>query len=434
MKEPFMFEPWPFEAEYEFWNETGELNPEFLEEEWEGENNGNTPPGPTLTAAPRVLTYTTNEVIDNRISVPAQHSLVRLSKNPATSADAVAMLQEIKAGRLAGIYCVNWEKSAQRALRLGSNWWSVIPQGEDAVLMLDPDNLSAGVPLIAFRRDLAPDCGLLAGEGRFSASPSRLDAALIRVWQIYLHYRQGIIQPCAATSNGRTSVSFQAKQGGSIPATMPALCQNAVNLILYASGFPPPQGRGRLDNRDFSLVAARSRVTPKVPVAIANIWQLLDHLLRMPIGSIDKLYLLGHGVELQDTRHTPLGLLRLSFGRTGDQLDNFTLNNPAVINFISTNQLWNRFREGARIIVVACGHEQPLNVLALLDSLGNRFRVCVEGFGQSLCIFRPGRQIGIRPSTSRPCPQQPTGDLLEQLSTNLSSCSCPWPDIRCTKL
>jgi len=50
-----------------------------------------------------VLTYSTRDVIDKRISVPAQHSVVRLSKNPATSADAVGMLEEVKAGRLAGI-------------------------------------------------------------------------------------------------------------------------------------------------------------------------------------------------------------------------------------------------------------------------------------------------------------------------------------------
>ena len=88
------------------------------------------------SAKPRVLTYSPNDVIDDRISVPAQHSLVRLSKKKATSSNAVGMLEEVKAGRLAGIFCVNWEKSAQRALRFGKSWWTVIPKGEDAVLCL----------------------------------------------------------------------------------------------------------------------------------------------------------------------------------------------------------------------------------------------------------------------------------------------------------
>src|SRR5688572_25083176 len=112
--------------------------------------------GESFSTTPRVLTYSTKDVIDNRISVPAQHSLVRLSKNPSTSAAAVGMLEEIKAGRLVGIYCVNWKKAAERALRFGKSWWTVIPREEDAVLMLDLDNLSSGMPLIAFRRELDP--------------------------------------------------------------------------------------------------------------------------------------------------------------------------------------------------------------------------------------------------------------------------------------
>ncbi len=149
-----------------------------------------------VTAKPRVLTYSTKDVIDKRISIPAQHSLVRLSKNPATNADAVGMLEEVKVGRLAGIYCVNWEKAAQRALKLGKNWWTVIPQSEDSVLMLDPDNLTRGQPMIAFRRELDPDCGLLKGEKRFAPSPARLDAALLKSWASYQRMRAGEFARC----------------------------------------------------------------------------------------------------------------------------------------------------------------------------------------------------------------------------------------------
>lgn len=139
----------------------------------------------------RTLTYTTRDVIDRRISVPAQHSLVRLSKNPATSVDAVALLAEVKAGRLGGIFCVNWQKPAQRATRLGKSWWTVIPPVEDAVVMLDPDNPLGGQPLIAFRRELDPDCGRLRGEKRSAPSPERLDAALLKVWTSYRLWQTG---------------------------------------------------------------------------------------------------------------------------------------------------------------------------------------------------------------------------------------------------
>jgi hypothetical protein len=153
--------------------------------------------GSISSATPRVLTYSTKGVIDKRISVPAQHSLVRLSKNPATSADAVGMLEEVKVGRLEGIYCVNWQKPAQRTLRFGKTWWTVIPPGEDAVLMLDPNNPAGGQSLIAFRRGLDPDCGLLKGEKRYVASPSRLDAALLKAWTSYRLWQTGQLAPCS---------------------------------------------------------------------------------------------------------------------------------------------------------------------------------------------------------------------------------------------
>ena len=132
------------------------------------------------TATPRVLTYTTRDVIDKRISVPAQHALVRLSKNPTTSADAVGILEEIKAGRLAGIYKVDEGPPAQRAQRLDRSlgWGSLIPRGEGSALILDPDNLFRGLPMIVFHPNLAP-----ASKG------AELDAAVIRGWQAYLTFR-----------------------------------------------------------------------------------------------------------------------------------------------------------------------------------------------------------------------------------------------------
>ena len=174
------------------------------------------------------LTYSTKDVIDNRISVPAQHSLVRLSKNPATSVDAVGMLDEIKAGRLAGIFCVNWKTPAQRALRIGHSWWTVIPKSEDAVVMLDADNPLNGPPLIAFRRELDPDCGLLQGEKRFSASPARLDAALLKAWASYkLLKSSGKLNECVLKPAGGT-VAEVGEPGSETPldnVMPPVFCQ-----------------------------------------------------------------------------------------------------------------------------------------------------------------------------------------------------------------
>lgn len=170
-----------------------------------------TPQAELPLSAARVLSY--SEVTDERISVPAQRSLMRLSrsKEPATSADAVGMLEAVKAGRLAGIYCVNWETSAQRALRLGASWWTVIPPGDDAVLMLDPDNPATGRPLIAFRRELDPrdkyGCGQLKTDTTLTPFPARLDAALLKAWANYKTW-QNSSQPRVAlvvhaTDSGR---------------------------------------------------------------------------------------------------------------------------------------------------------------------------------------------------------------------------------------
>jgi hypothetical protein len=145
---------------------------------------------------PRLLAYSQADVIDPRISVPAQHALVRLSKNPVTSADAVGMVEEVKAGRLGGIFCVNWKTPAQRAVRFGKSWWTIIPPSEDAVLMLDPDGPPGAPPLIAIRRELDPDCGLRKDEKRFPASPGKLDAALMSAWAAYRLWRSGELRPC----------------------------------------------------------------------------------------------------------------------------------------------------------------------------------------------------------------------------------------------
>lgn len=149
---------------------------------------GSEPDSPiTSTATPRLLTYTPKDVIDTRISIPAQHALVRLSKDPSTSADALGLLEAVKSRQMAGIYCANWEKSAKRALRFGKSWWTIIPQDEDAILMLDPDSPLGGQPLIAFRRELSADCG----DKQFAGSPSRLDAALLKVWESYKAWQAG---------------------------------------------------------------------------------------------------------------------------------------------------------------------------------------------------------------------------------------------------
>jgi hypothetical protein len=191
---------------------------------------------PNVALPGRTLTYTTKDVIDRRISVPAQHSLVRLSKNPATSADAVALLAEVKAGRLGGIFCVNWQKPAQRAIRLGKSWWTVIPPGEDAVLMPDPKDLANGQPLIAFRRELHPDCGLMKSERRFAAAPGRLDAALLKAWSSYKLWRGNRLLRC---DRPLTAPQGEARRSTRFAPSRLRLVSNIIPAIFCQLGAPP---------------------------------------------------------------------------------------------------------------------------------------------------------------------------------------------------
>ncbi len=183
-------------------------------------------------ATGRVISY--SEVRDERFSVPVQESLMRMSKDPAKSADAVGLLEAVKSGRLLGIWCVNWKTSSDRAQQHGSTWGDVIPKGEDAVLMLDPVNPLAGVPLIAFRRtlDTRPEkgCGMLPKETTPSYLPQRLDAALIRTWKAYTKLSSGAIALCSAGSQPASEPTVPATCSARM--SIPPWIQDCLNNIL----------------------------------------------------------------------------------------------------------------------------------------------------------------------------------------------------------
>src|SRR5262249_37835832 len=88
-------------------------------------------------------------VVDPRIDVFAQSSIRRLRMS--TPSDAREMLDAVKDGSLSGIYKEDEQVPALRALKLGKTWWTLIPPGEDAALVLDPSSPMTGAPLIAFR-------------------------------------------------------------------------------------------------------------------------------------------------------------------------------------------------------------------------------------------------------------------------------------------
>ena len=213
-----------------------------------------------------------------------------------------------------------------------------------------------------------------------------------------------------------------------------------VTLITYAKGFPNTYKdmqaecnaikSKRLNNDDFGAIADRSQISPKVAVGIANLQEFLEHINRMPEQSIKKLYMIGHGVRTVVRGTTEV---TFAFGQHGDQLSRSTLNSSNTTDYINGNSLKNRFLIGAEIIVVSCGPIVNSNVdLECLNTLSEKFNVCVRAFQRRLCVYSKCKNIIERGRINYPknlnCPSNivTTEDKLEDLRTDLATCNqCP---------
>lgn len=112
--------------------------------------------------------WTTEDVIDQRIDVDAQYSLIRMfGAGLLPAVEASAMLSAIKDEQLGGIYQIDRKIPALRAREdLGTDWWKIIPSGVDAICWRQPPGK---LPLIVYRKGVP-------------AYPERLDAALSSAW------------------------------------------------------------------------------------------------------------------------------------------------------------------------------------------------------------------------------------------------------------
>lgn len=110
------------------------------------------------------------------IDVFAQRAIVRLSRSPATAADAHGLLDGVKSRALRGIFIENQKVPALRAQKLGTWYGKLIPPGKDAVLVAGPPG-SSSPPLIAFRDSI-------------KRNPVRLDPALVSAWRTFEPFGQ----------------------------------------------------------------------------------------------------------------------------------------------------------------------------------------------------------------------------------------------------
>ena len=121
---------------------------------------------PIVETPPPPLTE--RELIHERIDVHAQRSLLRISKTPRVL-EARLLFEAVKSGALGGIYKADTGVPALRAVRMGTLWFKLIPQGQNAVCLTQPTK-PGEKPILVFRKSLVePKTNMAA-----------MDAALLR--------------------------------------------------------------------------------------------------------------------------------------------------------------------------------------------------------------------------------------------------------------
>lgn len=202
------------------------------------------------------------DVVDTRIDPCAQFSLLRLGKvDPAGRAAALGLLAGVQSGQLAGIYGENLKASARLAATLGTVWWKLIPPGEDAAVVVDPNAPTSAPATIVFRSTQTSTAK--PGTPQACLAGVRLDAALRRAWTSLQLLQAGKLVRCDLLP---ASVSAEHEAFGStaVANIVPPLCARGeftnvasitdaerwTDLISFR---PPPFVRTGLRQRDFAL-------------------------------------------------------------------------------------------------------------------------------------------------------------------------------------
>ena len=157
------------------------------------------------------------DVIDPRIDVRAQFALLRLFKGPPGQASvARSLFDEVKSGRLNGIFGDDLQVSAKLAAERGTVRWELVPPGQDAVRI---DDGGPGAPIVVFKEQ--------------AGSAPRLDQALLSVAQP----EQGVRAAGQAVPSGGIPIGALSGIVAAIPIA---------NLAGILGGLPPlkPKGGG----------------------------------------------------------------------------------------------------------------------------------------------------------------------------------------------
>lgn len=193
--------------------------------QWCAERSARSDVGGVWFGADPPALLTAADVRDQRIDVFAQYSLLRLSAADTASAqDAREMLAAVRSGELGGIYKEDERVPALRAVQLGTWWGTIIPQGQNGALFLDPARPLDGVPLIVFRDDVRSNKPLI-------------DAALRKAWAAFKALREAkradprVVQlnRCAARSPVAVAGVEIGQGSRTLGNVVPALCMQLAN-------------------------------------------------------------------------------------------------------------------------------------------------------------------------------------------------------------
>ena len=133
----------------------------------------------------------TNEVIHKNIDVHIQYALQSLSKgNSDQHSVAHAMLKDVKSGKLDGAYLEDQGEPAKRAQALDTWWGTLIPKGQDAILLMGVK--SGQDPIIVLDKEIRKNI-------------PRRDDAVYNMYKLFESWKKGELVKCSGKVIATTS-------------------------------------------------------------------------------------------------------------------------------------------------------------------------------------------------------------------------------------
>ena len=148
---------------------------------------------------------------DPRIDQGTKSILQGMIEDPETAETASGLVRGINGGTLGGIHGSDSDEVLSLADIYGVEQSQLVPSGQDAALVLDPEAPLEAPPTIVLR----------SGEPDIRNDPSRLGAALEEVGRTFALFEQGEIGRCASTASAVQVPNLLPTSFCQVPAAVP---------------------------------------------------------------------------------------------------------------------------------------------------------------------------------------------------------------------